>query len=373
MHCGIVKTPFKEWEKNALEISELLKYAGDTNCSDIHITAGTHLALRRYGRLFFLDDVPTISQAESMIMSFLSEEEEAKVREGHDIDVGCRLPDRTRIRVNVYHQRGNLAASIRMLYRNIPPLRELGLPSILESFASLPRGMVLVTGPTGSGKSTTLASMMEYINETYDRHIMTIEDPIEYILDHKQALIHQREVGADVPDFHTALRSALREDPDIIMVGEMRDYPTIAAAVTAAETGHLVFSTLHTSSAAQTVERIIDSTPVENQSQIRLQLANVLEGVITQTLIPRKDGQGRVVATEIMAMNYAIRNLIRDNKVHAITDVIQSGAKESMHTMNMDLARLYKEKKISRENTIQHSYNVRDLLRLLESSRSEAT
>ncbi len=348
-----------------MDINELLTYAREHECSDIHITAGTHLALRRFGHLTFLDEIPSIAQAESMIMSFLNDEEEAHVREGYDIDVGYKLPDWSRARINVYHQRGNLAASIRMLYQNIPPLEELGLPKALEKFASLPRGMVLVTGPTGCGKSTTLASMMQFINENFDRHIMTIEDPIEYVLDHQKALIHQREVGYDVRDFHVALRSALREDPDIIMVGEMRDYQTIAAAITAAETGHLVFSTLHTSSAAQTVERIIDSTPVENQQQIRLQLASVLEGVVTQTLIPRQDKEGRVVATEIMAMNYAIRNQIRDNKIHAITDVIQSGARENMHTLNSDLARLYKEGKISRENAIQHSYNVRDLMRLI--------
>ncbi len=348
-----------------MDINELLTYARENDCSDIHITVGTHLALRRFGRLTFLEDIPTREEAEAMIMYFLSEEEKNYVRAGHDIDVGYRLPDRSRVRVNVYRQRDNLAASIRMLYQKIPTLQELGMPPVLEKFATLPRGMVLVTGPTGCGKSTTLASMMQLINEKYDRHIMTIEDPIEYVLDHKKALIHQREVGRDVEDFHTALRSALREDPDIIMVGEMRDYQTIKAAIAAAETGHLVFSTLHTTSAAQTIERIIDSTPVDNQQQIRIQLASVLEGVVTQTLIPKKDGDGLVAATEVMAMNYAIRNQVRDNKLYVIPDAIQSGSKEQMHTLNKDLARLFKENKITRDNAFRFSYNARELQHLL--------
>ena len=317
--------------------------------------------MRRFGHLKYLKEVPTIAEAESMIMSFLTDDEKAEVLAGHDLDVGYMLEDLSRIRINVYHQRNNLAASIRMLYQDIPDFKELGLPSVVKKFVDLPRGLVLVTGPTGCGKSTTLASMLDYINHHYDKHILTIEDPIEYIFRHDKAMIHQREVGRDTDSFKTALRSALREDPDIILVGEMRDFETISAAVTAAETGHLVFSTLHTTSAAQTVERIIDGCPADSQNQLRLQLANILEGVVSQQLLPRQDGKGRIIATETMLANYAIKSLIRDNKVHMIADTIQSNGRIGMHTLNSELIRLYNENLITKEDAFKFSPNAKEL------------
>ena len=335
-----------------MNFEELVAYAKERNCSDIHITVGTNVAIRRYGTLEILDPAPTAEESRNMIFSVLEQNEVDEVMSGKDIDVGVMLRDETRIRVNVYHQRNNIAASIRILNQVIPTFDELGLPGVISSIAELPRGLVLVTGPTGSGKSTTLASVVEYINNKYPRHIMTIEDPIEYVYPHKKAMIHQREVGRDVPSFHAALRSVLREDPDIILVGEMRDYETISAAITAAETGHLVLSTLHTTSAAQTVERIIDACPVDGQEQIRAQFVNVIQAVFTQQLLPLADGQGRVVATEVMIANYAIKNLIAEQKTNQINSAIQSGRSLGMKTMNDDLASLVRRGLVEREDAL---------------------
>lgn len=290
-----------------------------------------------------------------MIYELLDMKQIERVNSGEDLDIGVMLPDGTRIRANIYHQRNNLAASIRILQQVIPSFEELGLPSVVKDLAEMPRGLVLVTGPTGSGKSTTLASMVDYINKNHARHVMTIEDPIEYVYPHNQAMIHQREVGKDAKSFASALRSALREDPDVILVGEMRDYETISAAVAAAETGHLVLSTLHTTSAAQTVERIIDACPLEGQNQMRSQFANVIRGVITQQLIPTADGEGRVIATEVMIANFAISNLIRENKTIQIPSLLQSGRREGMHTLNDDLVRLVQDDKITRDTALKVS------------------
>ena len=257
------------------------------------------------------------------------------------------LPDGLRIRANVYHQRNNLAASVRILQQTIPTFEKLGLPAAIRQMAETPRGLVLVTGPTGSGKSTTLASIVNYINMNSARHIMTIEDPIEYVYPHNKAMIHQREVGKDVESFSLALRSALREDPDVILVGEMRDYETISAAITAAETGHLVLSTLHTTSAAQTVERIIDASPLEAQEQIRAQFANVIRGVFTQQLLPLKDGNGRVLASEVMLATPAITNLIRESKTIQIPSMLQQSRAQGMSTMNDALADLVRRDLVS--------------------------
>ena len=326
-----------------------------TDCSDVHITAGTNLAIRRYGVLSILADCPTAEESTSMIYELLDMKQIERVNSGEDLDIGVMLPDGTRIRANIYHQRNNLAASIRILQQVIPSFEELGLPSVVKDLAEMPRGLVLVTGPTGSGKSTTLASMVDYINKNHARHVMTIEDPIEYVYPHNQAMIHQREVGKDAKSFASALRSALREDPDVILVGEMRDYETISAAVAAAETGHLVLSTLHTTSAAQTVERIIDACPLEGQNQMRSQFANVIRGVITQQLIPTANGEGRVIATEVMIANFAISNLIRENKTIQIPSLLQSGRREGMHTLNDDLVRLVQDDKITRDTALKVS------------------
>ena len=338
-----------------MNFEELVEYAKKNECSDIHITVGTNLAIRRFGVLEILEPAPTAEESRNMIFSFLDQDQVEKVSNGQDLDVGCMLWDGTRIRANIYHQRNNLAASIRLLNQTIPTFQELGLPPVVKELAELPRGLVLVTGPTGSGKTTTLASMVNHINKTTSRHIMTIEDPIEYVYPHNKAMIHQREVGKDVPSFASALRSALREDPDIILVGEMRDYETISAAIAAAETGHLVLSTLHTTSAAQTVERIIDATPLDGQDQIRSQFSNVIRGVITQTLLPSAEGDGRVVATEIMVANVAIGNLIRENKAIQIPSLIQAGRTAGMHTLNDDLASLIRRGRVTKEEAMKVS------------------
>lgn len=334
------------------DFKELAEYAMEQDCSDIHITVGTNIAVRRYGELQILEPAPPAEVSRNMIFSILNQDQVEFVSAGNDLDVGVMLWDGTRVRANIYHQRNNLAASIRILNKSIPTFEELLLPPVCKELAEMPRGLVLVTGPTGSGKSTTLASMVDYINRTTSRHIMTIEDPIEYVYPHDKAMIHQREVGKDVVNFATALRSALREDPDIILVGEMRDYETISAAVTAAETGHLVLSTLHTTSAAQTVERIIDATPLDGQEQMRTQFSNVIRGVITQTLVPTADADGRVVATEIMLGTPAIGNLIRDKKTIQIPSSIQAGRMSGMHLLNDDLASLVARGRISREDAI---------------------
>lgn len=338
-----------------MNFEELMAYAKKTDCSDIHITVGTNLALRRYGTLEILPDCPTAEESRNMIFAFLDQKQVELVTSGEDLDVGCMLRDGTRIRANIYHQRNNLAASIRLLKQEIPTFSQLGLPDVVRELSEMPRGLVLVTGPTGSGKSTTLASMVDHINKTTSRHILTIEDPIEYVYPHNRAMIHQREVGKDVSSFASALRSALREDPDIILVGEMRDFETISAAISAAETGHLVLSTLHTTSAAQTVERIIDACPIDGQAQIRSQFANVIRGVITQQLLPLANGSGRVIATEIMIANVAISNLIRENKTIQIPSMLQSGRKEGMHSLNDDLIALVNDGKVTRDEALKVS------------------
>lgn len=340
-----------------MTFEELMDYAISTGCSDVHITAGTNLAVRRNGLLEILPDCPSIEEASDMIYTILTPEQCEKVATGHDLDAGYMLSNGTRIRVNIYHQRNNLASCIRILNQVVPSFIELGLPDVVKSLSELPRGLVLVTGPTGSGKSTTLAAMVENINQMKSKHVITIEDPIEYVYPHKLAMIHQREVGKDVESFSTALRSALREDPDIILVGEMRDFETISAAITAAETGHLVLSTLHTCNAAETVDRILDSCPNDSQAQVRTQLANVIKGIISQNLIPKADGEGRVVATEILVGNAAVGNLIREGKTVQIPNVIQSGKREGMHSLNDDLNRMISEGTITRQEALEFSYD----------------
>lgn len=336
-------------------LKEIIDRALAEECSDIHLTVGTNMAVRKFGTLEILPEGVSPAECEQMIYSVLDPKQVEYVKAGNDLDVGYMYEDGIRIRANIYHQRNNLAASIRILQRNIPTFDELGLPPVVKNLAELPRGLVLVTGPTGCGKSTTLASVVDYINKNFPKHIMTIEDPIEYIYPHNRAMIHQRELGKDVDSFATALRSALREDPDIILVGEMRDYETISAAIAAAETGHLVLATLHTTSAAQTVERIIDACPLEGQNQMRSQIVNVLKGVITQQLVPLADGTGRVIATEVMVANAAICNLIRENKTIQIPSQIQAGKKEGMHTLNESLVDLVHRYKITREDALSVS------------------
>lgn len=338
-----------------MRIDGLIMNARQMRCSDIHISVGMPLMFRINGELQKIDMALTDGDILSMLVEMISDDDRDKLEDGIDLDFAICTPDGNRQRVNVFKQDGKLAATIRLLNSDIPNLESLGLPRVLSELANRPRGLILVTGPTGSGKSTTLAAMIDQVNSSKAEHIITIEDPIEYKYQEKRALVHQREVGRDVVDFASALRSALREDPDIILVGEMRDYETISAALTAAETGHLVMSTLHTTGAAQTIDRIIDACPAAIQNQIRTQLAGVLNGVITQCLIPNARGNGRVAATEILIGTDAVCNLIRENKCHQLGSLMQQGSNFGMHTLNGDLSRLVESGIITKEMAFKYS------------------
>lgn len=343
-----------------MTFEELIEYARKEGCSDVHITVGTAIALRKFGKLEMLEPIPQPYESENMILEHLTEEQKSRVIGGEDLDFAMIMPNRIRLRANIYHQRNHLAATYRILQETIPTFDELGIPEAIRKLADEPRGLVLITGPTGSGKSTTMASMVDYINKTQSKHIITIEDPIEYVYPYAKSMIHQREVGRDVAEFSIALRSALREDPDIILVGEMRDYETISAAVTAAETGHLVLATLHTTSAPQTVDRILDAYPPYAQSQARIQLASVLKGICTQVLIPKYDGNGMVMATEVLLNSDAVANQIRENKNHQITTSMQAGMAQGMHTLNWDIRRLERSQIITRENALKFCSSKKD-------------
>lgn len=345
-----------------VDLKKLLEEAREDGCSDIHITAGTAIAIRKFGELKILrDSIPTLKESEDMIYSLMDEADIEKFKSGKDVDIATADKDGNRMRVNVYRQRNNIACSIRLINSKIPTLEELGMPPAVKAFADSKGGLVLITGPTGSGKSTTLASMINYINGKYARHIMTIEDPIEYVYPFDKAMIHQRQVGKDADSFASALRSSLREDPDIILVGEMRDYETISAAITAAETGHLVFSTLHTKSAGQTIERIISESPIEAHQSIISQLSTVLVGCVTQELVPLADGTGRVAATEVLINNMAITNLIKEKKLNQINSTLQTNMSTGMHTLNNSLLRLVRSGKITSEEAMAHSNARSDL------------
>lgn len=339
---------------------DLVEYAKKEEASDIHVTVGTNHAIRKFGELIILEPAPPQGEAIEMIFSCLNEEQRSKVTDGKDLDFALIMPDGTRLRTNIYHQRNNIAASFRLLQNKIPSFEDLGIPMAVRKLIDEPRGLILFTGPTGSGKTTSLASMIDYVNKNKSKHVITIEDPIEYVYYHEKSMIHQRELGRDVESFATALHSALREDPDIILVGEMRDFETISAAMTAAETGHLVLSTLHTSSAAQTVERIIDAYPAHGQAQARTQLAANLKGVITQVLVPSYDNDGMVMASEVLINNEAVANQIRENKTHQIVSTIVSGAAQGMHTLNMDLRRLVREQRITDAEARKFASNIKE-------------
>lgn len=330
-----------------MQIHELTALARNSKASDIHISEGLPLMFRIDGHLAEAPVQLSAAETRSLILSLMDEaHREAITSERIDADFALVAPDGTRSRVNVFYQQGRAAATLRLLNNSIPTLEELAMPPVLTKLADEPRGLILVTGPTGSGKSTTLAAMIDHINKTRSDHIITIEDPIEYVYQGRCSLIHQREVGADVRSFASALRSALREDPDVILVGEMRDYETISAAVTAAETGHLVMSTLHTIGAAQTIDRIIDVCPAGAQNQIRGQLAV---------------GKGRCAATEILVGTDAVANLIREGKCYQIPSILQSGAALGMHSLNADLARLVSTGRITREAAERCATNKSDL------------
>lgn len=349
-----------------MTFQDFIMQARELGASDIHLTVGAPTVVRVNGELQKFGDLSD-AVVNRTILSILTADQEKYLTEGNDIDFSFELDNGARQRVNVFRQSGRLAASIRLLNDKIPTLEELKLPAVLSELSQKKRGLILVTGPTGSGKSTTLSAIIENINRTRACHIITIEDPIEYRYVQDKATIHQREVGRDVDSFSNALRSALREDPDVILVGEMRDYETISLAMTAAETGHLVFATLHTSSAAQTIDRIIDACPHEAQDQIRTQLANMIQGVVAQTLVPTKDGKGRVAALEIMVGTDAIRNLIRTNKVAQMESTIQGSARQGMCTLNDTLSRLYKRDIISYETALEFSTDRAELEKTLNS------
>lgn len=334
-----------------MTLEELIVEARQEGASDIHLTVGAPTVIRVNGELRTFVQMSDV-EVNRAIHSILDADQEKLFTEGRDIDFSFEISNGAMQRANVYHQSGRAAAAIRLLNTRVPSLEELEMPSVLNELAELKKGLILVTGSTGSGKTTTLASLIDHINMTRPCHIVTIEDPIEYRYEPGLAMIHQREIGRDVPNFSAALRSVLREDPDVILVGEMRDYETISLAMTAAETGHLVLATLHTASAAQTIDRIIDVCPVDVRDQIRVQLGNMLQAVIAQTLVPLENGEGRTAALEIMIATDAIKNLIRTNKVVQITTSMQLAARQGMCTLNESLARLYKLGKISYETAM---------------------
>src|SRR5213079_1283471 len=335
--------------ENLYSIDDLLEQMVALNASDLHLTVGAHPAVRVRGRLEPLQDVEPLTGdvTQQLLYRVLSTEQQKHLEVNRQIDLAHSIPGLARFRVNVYWQRGSLGAAFRLIPTEIKTLEELGIPTSLHVLTERPRGLVLVTGPTGSGKSTTLAALIDEINRKRSEHILTIEDPVEFVHRHKRCIVNQREIGPDASSFAEALRAALREDPDVILLGEMRDLETISTAITAAETGHLVFATLHTQSAPSTVDRIIDAFPAVQQEQVRVQLAATLQGVCTQALLPTAAGEGRVPALEILFPDDAVRNLIRQGKVEQIYSVMQTGTGKGMQTMEQALADLALRKVIT--------------------------
>jgi twitching motility protein PilT len=331
------------------------------------MTSGSPPVIRVHGELRPITELPVLngSQVRQMVFSILTQKQREKFEDELELDTSYALPGKGRFRVNVFLQRDSVGCVMRAIPYEIVDFDRLGVPPAVKSWAYLPRGLVLVTGPTGSGKSTTLASLIDIVNRERSVHIMTVEDPIEFLHTHKRSLINQREVGEDTHSFAAALKHVLRQDPDVILVGEMRDLETISTALTAAETGHLVFATLHTQDAPQSIDRVIDVFPAHQQQQVRVQLAAALQGICTQQLIPTIDGQGRGVACEVMVATPAIRNLIREGKVHQIYSMLQAGGKYGMVTMDMSLAQLVRAHRISLDAALERCANEDDLRRLL--------
>ena len=353
-------------EDEDIDLNSLLMQVLDTGASDLHLTSGARPALRLNGSLQQLEDQPILTPPviQRVLYAALTQKHREKFEENLELDFAYSVPGRARFRVNVYRQRDALGAAFRIIPFEIKKLEDLGVPPSVANFASLPRGFVLVTGPTGSGKSTTLASLIDMANRTRAEHIMTVEDPIEFLHRHQKSLVNQREVGEDTWSFANALKHVLRQDPDIILVGEMRDLETISVALTAAETGHLVFATLHTQDAAQTIDRVIDVFPPSQQQQVRVQLAGTLQGIVCQTLAKTSDGRGRAVATEVLVATPAIRNLIREGKTHQIYSTMQAGAKHGMHTMDQHLADLVQKGRITYEVALEKCHHLEDFNRL---------
>ena len=350
-----------------IDFADLLLEVVDRRASDLHLTAGAPPMVRVRGRLSVVDGYPTLTPTDTreIVYSILSNDQRQKLENNWQLDFGYQIPGRARFRVNAYFQRSALGAAFRLIPFEIAPLESLGLPTAVAEMANRPRGLVLVTGPTGSGKSTTLASLIDGINESREEHIMTIEDPIEFLHRHKRCIVNQREIGSDAMTFADGLKAALRQDPDVILVGEMRDMETISTAITAAETGHLVFATLHTQDTPQTIDRIVDVFPGTQQGQVRTQLAVGLQGIVTQQLLPTADGAGRCVAAEVLVPTPAVRNLIREGKTHQIYSVLQTGSAQGMQTMDAALVTLVRTGRISQQLAEERSSAPEELRRLL--------
>ena len=353
-----------------IPIPELLTRLLEIGGSDLHVTAGAPPTVRLHGDLRPIEGYPVLTprSIQTMMYAILPQKLRERFEQELELDMSYSLPGAARFRVNVYFQRDSIGAAFRVIPYEIKNIEELQLPPVVADLARFQRGFIVVTGPTGSGKSTTLASMVDVVNTERAAHIMTVEDPIEFLHRHKTCIVNQREIGADTHGFGQALKHVLRQDPDVILVGEMRDLETIGTAITAAETGHLVFATLHTQDAPQTIDRIIDVFPPHQQQQVRVQLATTLQGVVTQQLIPTSDGHGRAAAVEVMIATPAIRNLIREGKVHQIYSAMQAGGRYGMQTMDMSLAALVKSGKITQQMAFERCHDAEELARLTGNS-----
>jgi twitching motility protein PilT len=352
--------------KEGITMDDLLLETLERGASDLHICAGVPPIIRLHGELLPLD-YPHLDPEDTqrLIYEILTPEQKEGFEKNKEYDLPYSIPGKARFRADIYYQRKSVSGAFRWIPIELRTLEELGLPRALEEFTKKPRGFVLVTGPTGSGKSTTLAALIDIINNSRSLHIITVEDPIEFLHRHKKSVVNQREVGSDTHSFKNALKYVLRQDPDVILIGEMRDVDTIGTALTAAETGHLVFSTLHTQDAPQTIDRIIDVFPPHQQEQIRVQLAGTLQGIISQQLLPHRDGKGRVPAVEVLICNSAVRNLIREGKPHQIYTIMQTSSNVGMQTMDQSLAELYKKGKITRETALSRAVDPENLKRLM--------
>ena len=350
-----------------MDLLTILDKAVNIGASDVHITVDLSPIARVNGKFVRLKDKSlTNEDVYNLLKQIIDEKLMHKINTQGELDFSISLSNGYRVRANAYKQKGNYAMALRIIPKEIPSFDQLNLPKVIKEFAKKQNGLILITGPTGSGKSTTLASLIDLINETRQCHIITLEDPIEYVHRHKKSIVNQREIGKDSVDFNSALRASLRQDPDVILIGEMRDTETISIALKAAETGHLVFSTMHTIGAAKTIDRIIDSFETSKQQQIRSQLSTVCTGIVSQQLIPSIDESSRIVATEVMIANTAIRNLIRENKIYQIQNIIQTSSKQNMFSMDQDVSRLYKQGLISKESLFSRCSDLQYVKKLIQ-------
>jgi len=356
-----------------VHIDELLHIVVEKNASDLHVCYDAEPIIRVDGHLIRLNyEKLAPTDTARLMYEIITDDQIQKFESTMELDFSYSLPKKARFRVNIYRDRGAIAGAFRLIPNRIPTVRELNLPPVLEDLTTRPRGLILVTGPTGSGKSTSLAAMINQINRNRATHIITIEDPIEYLHSHNVSIINQRELGQDTKSFSNALRACLREDPDVILVGEMRDQETIALAITAAETGHLVFATLHTNNAAESIDRVIDVFPPGQQEQIRIQLANNLQAVVAQQLLPRAGAPGRIPAIEVMVATPAVRNLIRENKTHQIPSMIQTSAAHGMQSMDQNLRDLYMKGFVTYEEAMTRAMNVEELKKMINTPTAGA-